>query len=283
MTMHIGNTTYRDGFGIPLVLVHAFPIDHRMWDECAKTVCDLSALNDIPPFPVFAPEMPGAGSSGIPAMADTGPVDADGAYPQALERMTEGYASLLKSLGYDRAIWVGLSMGGYVALMMQKLHPEMVAGIALCDTKSQADAGHSRENRLRIANECENTNSIEPVMGFAAATDRDSTVKRSPAFIAKFTAWLHDQSPAGVAWRERMAAGRPDLSDVLPQITAPAAIVSGEKDPSSPPEEMKKLQDAMISTATSFTVIEDCGHFSASEHPGQVARALLELVGRVHE
>ncbi|MFT8356399.1 MAG: alpha/beta hydrolase [Bifidobacterium aquikefiri] len=283
MTMKIENTTYRDGFGIPLVLIHAFPIDHRMWDECAQAICDLSALNDVPPFSIYAPQMPGAGTSEIPTAVESGSVDPDGAYPQALERMTQGYAELLKSLGHTRAIWVGLSMGGYVALMMQKLHPEMVAGIALCDTKAQGDAGHSRENRLNIARQCEKGNSVDPVMGFAKATDKDSSVKQSAAFIRKFTAWLNEQSPEGVAWRERMAAGRPDLSDVLPQITVPAAIVSGDKDPSSPPAVMKELQQAMTSTDASFTAIEDCGHFSAVEHPEQVARALLDLVGRVHD
>lgn len=283
MSITIENTIYREGFGTPLVLVHAFPVDHRMWDECAHAICDLSALNDVPPFPVYAPEMPGAGECAIPHIADTGRIDADGAYPQALERMTQAYADLLTALGHHQAIWVGLSMGGYVALMMQKLHPEMVAGIALCDTKAQADAGHSRENRLTIARQCEDGNTVEPVMGFARATKSDSSVKQSPAFIRQFTAWLKDQHPQGVAWRERMAAGRPDLSDVLPQITAPAAIISGELDPSSPPETMKKLQAAMTSTSVKFTTIEDCGHFSAVEHPEHVARALLNLVGRVHE
>ncbi|MFT8705002.1 alpha/beta fold hydrolase [Bifidobacterium aquikefiricola] len=283
MTMTIENTTYRDGFGIPLVLIHAFPIDHRMWDECAHAICDLSALNDVPPFSIYAPEMPGAGMSEIPTAAASGPADPDGAYPQALERMTQGYADLLKSLGHTKAIWVGLSMGGYVALMMQKLHPEMVAGIALCDTKAQGDTDHSREKRLNIAQQCEKTNSIEPVMGFAHATKNDSSVKQSAAFIRRFTAWLNEQRPEGVAWRERMAAGRPDLSDVLPQITVPAAIVSGELDPSSPPKSMKELQRAMSSTSASFTTIQDCGHFSAVEHPEQVARALLDLVSRVHD
>ena len=83
------------------------------------------------------------------------------------------------------------------------------------------------------------------------------------------------------AWRERMAAGRPDLNDVLPNINVPVAVICGDKDPSSPSAVMKPVADAMTKTDVTMTVIDDCGHFSAYEHPDQVAAALLELVKRV--
>ena len=31
--MTLNNTVYATGEGTPLVLVHAFPVDHRMWDD----------------------------------------------------------------------------------------------------------------------------------------------------------------------------------------------------------------------------------------------------------
>ena len=37
----------------------------------------------------------------------------------------------------------------------------------------------------------------------------------------------------------------------------------------------------MLPSRTTTKVIDDCGHFSAYEHPDQVAAALLELVKRV--
>ena len=44
---------------------------------------------------------------------------------------------------------------------------------------------------------------------------------------------------------------------------------------------LKPAADAMTKTDVTMTVIDDCGHFSAYEHPDQVAAALLELVKRV--
>ena len=142
---------------------------------------------------------------------------------------------MLHAAGYDKAIWAGLSMGGYLVLDIQRLHPEAVAALALCDTKAAADSAQMRAKRIAIAEACESTGTHEPVMGFAASTPEDSTIKQSAAYREQFTTWINEQPAEGIAWRERMAAGRPDLNDVLPAITAPVAVICGDKDPSSPP------------------------------------------------
>lgn len=185
---------------------------------------------------------------------------------------------LIKAAGYEQAIWVGLSMGGYVAMDIQRLYPETVAGLALCDTMAASD-GVGGENRLKMADAAEQTNSVEPVMHFAQPADGDSTVKKTPEFIATMTGWINEQNPAGLAWRQRMTYGRPELGAVPETISAPSLVVSGELDPSSNPSVMRPLAERI--TGAEFIDIPDCGHFSAVEHPDTVARALLSLVKRV--
>ncbi len=104
---------------------------------------------------------------------------ANGAYSEALDRLAGAYVDLIKAAGYEQAIWVGLSMGGYVAMDIQRLYPETVAGLALCDTMAASD-GVGGENRLKMADAAEQTNSVEPVMHFAQPADGDSTVKKTP-------------------------------------------------------------------------------------------------------
>lgn len=270
------------GGDIPLVLLHAFPVDHRMWDDCAAAIQRQAASEGLGELTIWAPDMPGAGEGPIPDAVASGPLDDDGAYPQALDRMADAYVALLRAAGYERAIWAGLSMGGYLALDIQRRHPDAVAGIALCDTKADADSAQARAKRLDIAATMESTGTYEPVMHFASANPlRDSTVKRSHEFIERMTGFIVSQDPKGVAWRERMAAGRPDLNDQLPLITAPAAVVCGDKDPSSPPAVMEPIAERMTGTRAAFTVIADCGHFSAMEHPDELAAPLVSLVARV--
>lgn len=286
MTMMLSNTVYREaekggGDAVPLVLVHAFPVDHRMWDECAGRIIRLSDARGLPAFPVWAPDTPGSGRSPVPDAVDSGPQTADGSYPDALGHLVDAHADLVRRAGYRRAVWVGLSMGGYVAIGMQRRHPDIMAGLALCDTRVSVDAPVARQGRLRCAEESLRTGGVGPVMHFAEPQPGDSATKRSPEFVATFTRWIRSQTPDGIAWRQRMAAGRPDMTDELPHVSVPAAVVSGERDPSSPPEAMIPLAEAMTGTDVRFTRVPDCGHFSAVERPDVVAGALVDLMARV--
>ncbi|KFI92031.1 alpha/beta hydrolase [Bifidobacterium saguini DSM 23967] len=278
MAIELVNHVYREGEGVPVVLMNAYPVDHRMWDVCAKALVDFSDLDDVPPFPIWAPDMAGSGASPVPSAEDSGPQLPNGSYPEALDRLADAYVNLIKAAGYSQAIWVGLSMGGYVAMDIQRRHPETVAGLALCDTMAASD-GVGGEGRLAMADAAEQTNSVEPVMHFAKPSEGDSTVKKTPEFVETMTRWIEEQNPAGLAWRQRMTYGRPDMSAVPETISAPTLVISGELDPTSNPSVMRPLS-ARIRGAE-FIDIPDCGHFSAVEHPDVVARALLSLVRRV--
>ena len=63
MAIELANHIYRDGEGVPVVLMNAYPVDHRMWDVCAKALADFADLNDVPDFPIWAPDMAGSGAS----------------------------------------------------------------------------------------------------------------------------------------------------------------------------------------------------------------------------
>lgn len=279
--MRIANRVLREGEGMPLVLVNAFPVDGRMWEACARQIARQADEAGLVPFPVWAPDMPGSGQSPVPTAEESGPMDASGAYPEALDRMADAYADLVRSAGYDQAVWAGLSMGGYLVADLWRRQPQTMAAVALCDTMAASD-GVGGAARIETAEALERTDSVEPVMHFAEPAEGDSTVKCSPDFCATMRGWIMEQRPAGCAWRQRMTAGRPDLTDVPVTIDVPCAVVSGELDPSSNPGVMRPLAERIGANAT-FTAIPDCGHFSAVEHPDIVAKALLDLYRRAAE
>ncbi|WP_315098719.1 alpha/beta hydrolase [uncultured Cellulomonas sp.] len=252
MSLH----TYRsEGDGLPLVLLHGFPLDHRMWDEVARR---------IPPGrPVHAVDLPGT------------PGHASDLPEPSLDASADLVASELRAAGVDRAVVAGLSMGGYVALALLERHPDLVAALGLVDTKSTADAPEARANRLRIADEAEATRSVEPVRAMASSLLGETTRTAQPRVAAEVAAWIEQQEPAGIAWSQRAMAARPDRTEVLRAFDGPVVVVVGDEDTVTPVEAAEHL----VGTAAHgrLVVVPQAGHLSSVEQPDVVAEALAEL------
>ena len=97
------------GRGMPVLLVHGFPLDHSMWDA------QIEILGES--FRVLAPDLRGFGQSGV----------TEGSV--AMEQHADDLAALLDCLGIDQPIVIcGLSMGGYIAFEFWRRCPFGSAG-----------------------------------------------------------------------------------------------------------------------------------------------------------
>ncbi|GAA1709140.1 alpha/beta fold hydrolase [Isoptericola hypogeus] len=250
-----------DGGGTPLVLLHAFPLDHRMWAAAAQALpAGIRAIGV---------DLPGQGHSELSGMAPR------------LEDAADAVHATLRDEGEGNAVVVGLSMGGYVALALAERHPGFVVGLGLVDTKSTADAAAARANRLRVADAVATAQTLDPVLGMPAALlGATSAVRRRNLFPAMET-WIRAQSPAGVAWAQRAMAARPDRTEVLRTFDGPVAVVVGAEDELTPLVEAEHMVHAARDGA--LTVVPATGHMSAVEDPASVAAALALLHRRVAE
>src|SRR5215510_9841426 len=123
---------YRDeGHGIPVVLIHAFPLNQQMWDDQRLPLSRIGRVITL--------DLRGFGGSAVPA----------GPYWMAL--MASDVRGLMSHLGIDRAVLVGLSMGGYVAMSFYRNFPDSVSGLVLADTRAAADTPEGRERRFASA------------------------------------------------------------------------------------------------------------------------------------
>lgn len=274
----LATTTSAD---IPLVLIHAFPVDHHVWDYAVPDI--IAQLGMSHDTTILAVDMPGAGANPIPPMDMVGVIADDGAYEEAMDRMASSIVHAVQSRGYERAIYAGISMGGYATLSIARQFPEAMAGMALCDTKADADTPELRVNRLAAADLAERESTLAPVVHFAKPQEGDSAFKKSAEFIDTFMGWINAQTPTGIAWRQRMAAGRRDDNDTLETITVPTAVISGTLDGSSNPSVMRPLAGKISHAHVTFTQINDAGHFTCFEKPAEVAHALVQLVNEVRD
>ncbi|WP_402466478.1 alpha/beta fold hydrolase [Isoptericola aurantiacus] len=248
-----------DGGGVPLVLLHGFPLDLRMWRPVAAELGDRVR--------VIAVDLPGQGHSDI------------GSLPPTLEAAADAVHDTLRAQGEGNAVVVGLSMGGYVALALAERHPELVHGLGLVDTKSTADDEEARANRYRIARTVTDEQSTDAVAGMRSKLLGPTSAMERRALYPTLDAWIRAQSPAGVAWAQNAMAARPDRTSVLESFDGPVAVVVGAEDQITPVADAHHMVDAARDAV--LTVVPNAAHLSAVEEPAAVAKALLDLHDRV--
>lgn len=258
MTPIAGLRTVRhDAGALPLVLLHAFPFDSRMWSAVAALLPGPAAVHlvDLPGTPMHAVGLP----------------------EPSLDTAADEIVRLLADVGIGQAVVAGLSMGGYVALALAERHPEVVAGLGLVDTKSVADTREAAARRLATADALESSGTLDAVLPTVDGLLGVTTRTAHPDTREKVHAWAAEQLPAGLAWCQRAMAARPDRTEVLRRFSGPVTVVVGDEDEVTPVEQARTMADAAGAT---LVVVPRVGHLSAVEDPPPVATALGELVAR---
>lgn len=237
----------------PLVLLHAFPLDARMWHPVRRF---LSAR-----LRLITPDQRGLGRTPLPE-TDSAP---------ALEDAARDLLTLLDRLELDRVVLGGCSMGGYLTMAVLRMAPERVGGLVLVDTRASADAPEAARNRLALAERAE----AEGVEGWLAETMLPNLLSgNAPGAVADTVrAQIASQPPAGVAWAARAMAVRPDSSGVLAEASVPALVVVGEQDSLTPPGDARAME-AVLPDAE-LVVVPGAGHLTPLEAPEAVSSAIL--------
>jgi len=235
------------------LLLHAFPFDGAMWDSVAE-------LLRAQGHEVLTPDLRGFGDAPL-----------DGRLP-AIDGMVD---DLLPLLGDEPAVVAGCSMGGYAALGLATRRPDLVAALALVDTKATADRDAARANRERVASLAEggddwSAGMIDGLLG-------ETTRRTRPDVVAAVERALAEAPRATVAWAQRAMAARSDARATLAMLTAPVAVVMGEEDTMSPLAEQELIRE--VAPHAAWVPIPSAGHLTPLEAPGAVAAALLGLVG----
>lgn len=239
---------------VALLLVHAFPLDGRMWEE------QVAAFGGA--RTVLAPSLPGFG--GTPGAGEVLTVDA----------MADFLAGELDRGGVDRAVVAGCSMGGYAALALWRRHPERVAGLGLVDTRAEPDDEEARDGRRKVA-ALVIARGIEPV---AENPPPLLSPGADPALWNRVRGIIREQPPEAIAAASLGMAERPDSRPLLPEIDVPVAVIVGAEDLLTPPALAEGMARAIPGAA--LHVLDGAGHLSNLEAPGPFADALRALLER---
>ncbi|HEX6131453.1 MAG TPA: alpha/beta hydrolase [Actinomycetota bacterium] len=234
----------RKGDGVPLLLLHGWPMDGREWRR------QVDGLSDE--FTVVAWDAPGAGRSSDPPAGFRLPDWAD------------CLASFIQALGLGRAHVAGLSWGGGLALELYRRHPEAVRTLILASAYA-GWAGSLPAEVVEQRLELMLRNSELPPRHWAPALVETFFSKGAPPEIFREAASIvSDLHPA--ATRVAMQAfAEADLREVLPRIEVPALLLCGAEDVRAPRSVWAALHSGI--PGSKLVLIPGVGHVIDIEAP----------------
>src|SRR5712692_2297852 len=182
-----------------VVFIHGFPFSKIMWKP------QIDALEKD--FRVVAYDVRGHGGSDV----------GDGQY--TVEYFVDDLIGLLDHLKIPKAVVVGISMGGYVALRAIERSPGRFRGLVLCDTRSEADSNEGKIKRANQAKSAKVDGMKKFAEGFLKAAFYARTFKTKPQLIGMMQAVIEKTSPIAVAGTLIALAGRTDTTLMLANIS----------------------------------------------------------------
>lgn len=239
---------------LPLVLLHAYPLDSRMWRRLRDRLGDRT---------IVAPDLPGFGRKA------PGAATLDGFAADVLAEMD--------AAGIERAIVGGLSMGGYVAFRLWEHASERVAGLILADTRAGADTEAAAEKRLAQAERARNEGVAWIPAEMLDAVLGETTRRSRPGVVEEVREMMADADAEGVARALLAMRARPDSRPLLPKISVPTLVIVGDEDTLTPIEESRTIAEGIGDAE--LAVISGAGHLSAIEDPESAAEAIEIFLG----
>ncbi len=243
------------GDGPPVILLHPFPANHQLM----LPVADMLSSR----YRVFLPDLRGHGDS------TTG---------QGIATMEKHAADLLRLCDAERigrAVFAGVSIGGYILFEFWRRHRERVAGLVFCNTKASQDTDQARQDRLKSAEDVEKhgpvgflDGMVPKLLGTTTRTNRADIADAARKIMSKATV-------AGIAAVQRGMAARPDSVPTLATINVPTLVIAGEED-SIPLEELQKIHRGVAGSR--IAVIPKVGHYAAFEKPQEVGREIRQFL-----
>ena len=245
------------GEGIPVLLVHAFPLNSAMWEP------QIEALGDR--FRLIAPDLQGFGGSDAPEDRSL----------YSMDSFADQLAGLLDELGLDKVVLAGLSMGGYIAFSFLRRHGGRVRALVLADTRAEADPPEGVEKRSGQQKQVESEGTAGLIEALPGALLGPTTRESKPDVVDRARK-LMDNPPAGFIGALEAMKNRVDSSEDAAKVDVPTLVIVGEEDGLTPPDAARKLHELI--GGSKLVVIPGAGHLSNIEAPEAFNGALGEFL-----
>lgn len=240
------------GPGPVVVLSHGFLMDHRMFQH------QIAAL--APAYRVIAWDERGFGET------------VDDGKPFTYWDSARDCLGLLDHLGIERAVFGGMSQGGFLSLRVALLAPERVRALILLDTEAGSYGPDELAAFVPLRDAWLTNGPTDDVAGIVA-----SLILGDPAENARWISIWQARPKELFEHSSTCLFERDDITDRLGEIKAPALVVHGTADVAIAMDKAEQLA-AGLSGAGPLVRIEGGTHASNLVIPEPVNTAILTFL-----
>jgi pimeloyl-ACP methyl ester carboxylesterase len=202
------------GAGLPVMLVHGFTEDRRIWDPLLKGMEEK--------YRWILPDLPGSGESALNKTFST------------LRDFGDALNAILEAEKINEIILIGHSMGGYISLAFAEKHPEKIRGLGLFHSSSYPDSEEKKESRnknIRFIQKNDPSLFVEQAIpGLFSESFKAAHPEEIRKLIDRYANFSRESL---VLYLEAMK-NRPATTGVLNSISKPVLFIMGEEDKAVP-------------------------------------------------
>jgi len=248
------------GQGIPLLFIHGFPLNFRMWEPQMQSLSSKAWM--------LAPDLRGHG--------DSEPVVG----PYSIDMLVDDCVALLDTLGIVQpAVICGLSMGGYITLAMYRRYPERIRGLILAATRAGADSPEGKVNRDLAIAQAEKDGTAAIAASMLPKMLSPKTYESNPDKVKRVERFMTSISVPGIIGALEGMKNRPDSTPLLGEIAVPTLIIHGEDDQLIPFQEAQDMHSAIANST--MILMSSAGHLPNMEQPEWFNQAVMEFIEKL--
>jgi len=238
--------------GLPLVFINSLGCDLRIWDQL------LPAFNHE--FHLIRYDKRGHGLSDAPPG------------PYTIRDHSQDLDSLLTHLQVEKAVLVGISVGGLIALEWARLHPERVQALVLCDTAPKIGQAEGWQERIQAVRSQGLPAMAETILSrWFGPTFRQN----HPADYYGYRNMLARASEEGYV--ATCAALRDaDLRQEIANIAVPTLVLCGDEDVVISPAQTREWAAAL--PQAHVATIPHAAHLPCIEQPEVMAQVIGQFL-----
>lgn len=230
----------KQGQGVPVILLHGFPFNRTIWNNFSASLSNY--------FQVITPDLPGFGKSeGVKR-------------PFTIDEIGDIIANWISKESILQPVFVGHSLGGYVALRVAEKLGDHLNSLVLFHSTAYADSEEKKQSRNKVLEFIDKNG----VKAFTSNFISSLFVNQQHPAIETVRSIAVEAAEETVKGYTEAMRDRKAKLDVLKTFTRPVLFLAGDRDPGISVESIH--QQASVCSMATTQILEGVAHMGMFEH-----------------